>query len=116
MQYYIKRRTDDGMPVRPGYSSHETQKAYNLIMDFDGGRAASKMSSIEQMLSHYSASLAPVIAYPDNPATDEMNKDNINDMDSVDWMEILISCHHMHGYRLDGTPLGINFLPEDFHS
>jgi hypothetical protein len=115
MQDYIRRRTDEGMPVRPGYSAHETQKAYNLIMGTDGGRAGSKLNSIEELINYYSASLAPVQAYPDNSAADEMNKDNINDMDAVDWMEILISCHHMHGYRLNGKPLGINSLPVDWH-
>ena len=112
---FISRRNQNAIQVRPGYSSEETQKAYNLIMDVDGGRAGSKLSTIEQLKSYYSASLVPVHSHPTNDATDDQNKDNINDMDAVDWMEILVSCHHMHGYRLDGKPLGINSLPVDFH-
>jgi len=115
MSVFIKRKDDFVMPVRPGFSAEETQKAYNKIQEADGGKAGSKLGTIEQLKSYYSASLAPQHSHPDNAAVDDANKDNINDMDAVDWMEILVSCHHMHGYRLNGKPLGINSLPHDWY-
>lgn len=115
MSIFIKRDNDFTMPVRPGFSAEETEKAYNKIQEADGGRMGSKLSTIDALKSYYSASLAPRHSHPDNPAVDDANKDNINDMDSVDWMEILVSCHHMHGYRLNGQPLGVNSLPSDWY-
>ena len=113
---FVNRR-GEGMefPVRPGYSSEETFKAYNKIQITDGGKAGSKLSTVEELKSYYSASLAPSHSHPDNDAVDDHNKDNVNDMDAVDWMEILVSCHHMHGYRLNGQPLAINNVPVDYY-
>jgi hypothetical protein len=114
-QFINTRAEGNEFPVRPGYSPEETFKAYNKIQSVDGGKAGSKLTSIEQLKEYYSASLAPKHSHPDNLATDDHNKDNINDMDSVDWMELLVSCHHMHGYRLNGQPLAINSVPEDYY-
>ena len=115
MSSFITANQRTPFPTRPGYSPEETEKAYNIVQRTDGGRAGSKLSTVEELKSYYSASLVPVRSHPDNDAVDEHNKDNINDMDAVDWMEILVSCHHMHGYRLNGKPLGINSLPVDWH-
>lgn len=115
MSIFIKNKESQFMPVRPGYSSEETQKAYNKIMEADGGRGGSKIPTTEGLKAYYSEVLAPKHSHPDNSATDDQNKDNINDMDAVDWMELLISCHHMHGYRLNGKPLAINDFPLDFY-
>jgi hypothetical protein len=115
MSIFIKNKEEFVMPVRPGYSSEETQKAYNKIQEADGGKGGSKLPSVSALISYYSSSLAPKHSHPDNDAVDDQNKDNIVDMDAVDWMEILVSCHHMHGYRLNGKPLGINSLPVDWH-
>jgi hypothetical protein len=115
MSSFITANERTPFPTRTGYSPEETEKAYNKVQKADGGRAGSKLSTVEELKSYYSAALAPVRSHPDNDAVDEHNKDNINDMDAVDWMEILVSCHHMHGYRLNGKPLGINSLPVDWH-
>jgi hypothetical protein len=102
-------------PVRPGYSSEETSKAYSKIQSTDGGRGGSKLATIEELKAYYAEALTPKHSHPDNLSVDDHNKDNVNDMDSVDWMEILVSCHHMHGYRLNGQPLAINGVPEDYY-
>jgi len=115
MSNFIKRNQNQSFPVRTGYSSQETEKAYNKIQEADGGFAGSKFSTVEELKSHYANVLVYVHSHPDNDAVDDHNKDNITDMDAVDWMELLISCHHMHGYRLNGKPLGINSLPVDWH-
>ena len=115
MSSFITANQRTPFPTRPGYSSEETEKAYNKIQKTDGGRAGSKLSTVEELKSYYAAAFVPVRSHPDNDAVDEHNKDNINDMDAVDWMEILVSCHHMHGYRLNGKPLGINSLPVDWY-
>ena len=101
MSSFITANQSTPFPTRTGYSPEETEKAYNKVQKADGGRAGSKMSTVDELKSYYSASLAPVHSHPDN--------------DAVDWMEILVSCHHMHGYRLNGKPLGINSLPVDWH-
>lgn len=102
-------------PVRPGYSPEESFKAYNRIQGADGGRLGSKLSTIEQLKEAYSSVLVVVHSHPENEAKDDDNKDNIQDMEAVDWMEILISCHHMHGYKLDGSPLAVTHMPEGFY-
>jgi hypothetical protein len=115
MSSFITANQSTPFPTRPGYSPEETEKAYNKVQKADGGRAGSKLSTIEQLKEYYSASLAPKHSHPDNLTVDDHNKDNVNDMDAVDWMEILVSCHHMYGYRLNGQPLAINGVPEDYY-
>lgn len=101
-------------PVRPGYSPEETVKAYNRIQQADGGRMGSTLSTIEELKAYYAPVLVVIHSHPENSAKDDDNKDNIQDMEAVDWMEILISCHHMHGLRLDGTPLAVTHMPLGF--
>ena len=120
MDFKINTRTSaDEKPtpfaVRPGYSADETFKAYNRIQGADGGRLGSKLSTTDELKEVYASVLIQIHSHPDNAATDDQNKDNILDMEAVDWMEILISCHHMHGYRLDGTPLAVTHMPDGFY-
>ena len=91
MSNFIKRNQNQSFPVRPGYSSQETEKAYNKIQEADGGFAGSKFSTVEELKSYYSASLAPVHSHPNEDAVDDHNKDNITDMDAVDWLDFAIN-------------------------
>ena len=84
MSNFIKRNQNQSFPVRTGYSSQETEKAYNKIQEADGGFAGSKFSTVEELKSHYANVLVYVHSHPDNDAVDDHNKDNITDMDAVE--------------------------------
>ena len=105
------------------WKNKNTEIIYNRIMEVDAGRAGSKLPTTGSLISHYSAS---IFTNPNtqNPDHDDLNYEGdyeennpsfIKGEIDIDWMEILISCHHMHGYRLDGKPLGIHNMPLDYY-
>ena len=104
------------------WKNKNTEIIYNRIMEIDAGRAGSNLATTGSLISHYSASVFtnPNTHNPDHDDSGDVNYEENNpsfikgEID-IDWMEILISCHHMHGYRLDGKPLGINNMPLDYH-
>ena len=103
------------------WKNKNTEIIYNRIMEVDAGRAGAKLPTTGSLISHYSASVFtnPNTRNPDHDDSSDVNYEENNpsfikgEID-IDWMEILISCHHMHGYRLDGRPLGIHNMPLDY--
>ena len=95
-----------------------TNTVYTKIMEVDAGRAGLQMSDTGSLIEHYTPYLTNNILNPEYKEGDsnyeENNPQNI-DLENVDWYEILVSCHHMYGYRMDGTPLGIHNMPMDWN-
>ena len=104
------------------WKNKNTEIVYFRIMEADAGKAASKMIDSGSLMEHYSSHF--INPNTQNPDHDDANYQGdyeeknphfiVGGLDDIDWNEILVSCHHMHGYRMDGTPLGINGIPSDF--
>jgi hypothetical protein len=95
-----------------------TNVAYTRIMEVDAGKAGLSMSDTGSLIEHYTPYLTDRINnHPDAERSsnyDEVNPHNV-DLTDVDWFEILVSCHHMYGYRLNGQPLAVHSMPLDWH-
>ena len=94
-----------------------TNVIYTKIMEVDAGKAGLRMSDTGSLIEHYTPYLTNKIQnHPDPEKSSNYEENNPHNIDftDVDWFEILVSCHHMYGYRLDGSPLAVHSMPNDW--